>query len=729
MPTYLATLHHWCRSLTLLLLSLLAISPAAADPPGRVGRIASLFGSVHLHRSESGESSTAVLNWPLTSGDVLSTAAGARAEVQVGSNLLQIASGSVLELVQLDDQRVTLRLLAGSVIARLPSPESASEFEFITRDGRFQVREAGRYRFDSDPSVTTGTVYVGALHFSAADSSLDIGAGQSAQFWSAGRTQYRVSTPIDDEFARWSAAHDQQQRAASQALFVSPEMTGVGDLGAHGNWHESPVYGAVWFPRALPADWAPYRFGRWVWVAPWGWNWIGDEPWGFAPFHYGRWALFRGAWGWVPGRRVAKPVYAPALVAWVGTAGVPGPSYAGGRPVVGWFPLAPREVYIPAYRSSASHVRQVNATHVTHINNLTEITLNPQAVAARSRYAHQRLPHAVTAVPEEAMRQRQHVREAALRPADRALLTSQPVQLSAPVAASNREEARRQGGQIQPAEARTQRAAGGGVADGQPGRRGEASHLPSSGSAAGAALARPRSVAAPTSGSASVAPMPPVAPPTTSSAPVPRPLPAGEAASPAPPRSASPGHGGGRVRTEAATGGARRADPGLVPASPGSPVAPAPSAQPLGQGIDRGGMPATGPAPERRERSADSAGSLSAPAVLAGRDRRAAPPSPIATPLPALTATASQQRPADAPTTLPLPRAAAPVSPPEMPPRRAAAPLPPPVMAPQRVERPPVDARPQRERPAGAERAQGGGRPNEKRGDPREEMRARMGMQ
>ena len=158
MPPYLATLHHWCRSLTLLFLSLLAISPAAADPPGRVGRIASLFGSVHLHRAESGESSTAVLNWPITSGDVLSTAAGARAEVQIGSSLLQIASGSVLELVQLDDQRVMLRLLEGSVIARLPSPESASEFEFSTRDGRFQVREAGRYRFDSDPSTTAGTV-------------------------------------------------------------------------------------------------------------------------------------------------------------------------------------------------------------------------------------------------------------------------------------------------------------------------------------------------------------------------------------------------------------------------------------------------------------------------------------------------------------------------------------------------------------------------------------------
>jgi hypothetical protein len=788
MPPYLATLHHWCRSLTLLFLSLLAISPAAADPPGRVGRIASLFGSVHLHRAESGESSTAVLNWPITSGDVLSTAAGARAEVQIGSSLLQIASGSVLELVQLDDQRVMLRLLEGSVIARLPSPESAGEFEFITRDGRFQVREAGRYRFDSDRSTTAGTVYAGALRFSAADSSLDIGAGQRAQFWSSGRTQYQLSAPVNDEFALWSAARE-PQRAATQA---SPEMTGVGDLDAYGNWYESPEYGAVWFPRALPADWAPYRSGRWVWVDPWGWSWVGDEPWGFAPFHYGRWALFRGAWGWVPGKRVARPVYAPALVAWVGTPGAHGPAHAGARPAVGWFPLAPREVYIPAYRSSAGHVRRVNAAQVTNINHLTEITVNPQAVAARSRYVHQHLPQAVTAVPEEAMRQRRHVREAALQPAERALLTSQPVQVRAPVAARDREEVRRQMGQMQPAEERTRPAAGGALSDGQSGRRGDAQPVGSSGATAAAPLTRPRSVAVPTPANTNVVAMPPAPPPTTVTVPATRALPPAEGVSSPPAGDVLPRHPGGRGYPQAQPDSARRVDPGPPRATPGgAPNAPAPSVLAPGQRIDRGGMTAAGPIPEHRDRSAYSAGSQSAPSALEGRDRRVAPPSPIATPVPALTATPSQQRPADAPTTLPLPRAAAampspviapqraaapvplpavapqrverslgeaarpvaamrpeqgaprplpsprpdaagqrpavaPVPPLVVAPQRIAAPVPPPVMAPQRVERPPVDAQPPRERPAGAERVPGGGRPNEKRGDPREEMRGRQ---
>src|SRR3989442_15797597 len=73
----------------------------------------------------------------------------------------------------------------------------------------------------------------------------------------------------------------------------------------------------VWIPR-VTIGWVPYHYGRWRWVEPWGWSWIDDAPWGFAPFHYGRWAYARNEWFWVPGPVVARPVYAPALVAFVG---------------------------------------------------------------------------------------------------------------------------------------------------------------------------------------------------------------------------------------------------------------------------------------------------------------------------------------------------------------------------------------------------------------------------
>ena len=57
---------------------------------------------------------------------------------------------------------------------------------------------------------------------------------------------------------------------------------------------------AVWYPNVYPG-WAPYREGHWAWVEPWGWTWVDDAPWGFAPFHYGRWVNVGGRWGWVPG--------------------------------------------------------------------------------------------------------------------------------------------------------------------------------------------------------------------------------------------------------------------------------------------------------------------------------------------------------------------------------------------------------------------------------------------
>ena len=81
-------------------------------------------------------------------------------------------------------------------------------------------------------------------------------------------------------------------------------------------------------------------YGHWAWIDPWGWSWVDDEPWGFAPFHYGRWAQFGGRWGWVPCPMRETPVYAPALVAWIG--GGTGFSLSasfGGGPAVGWFPL------------------------------------------------------------------------------------------------------------------------------------------------------------------------------------------------------------------------------------------------------------------------------------------------------------------------------------------------------------------------------------------------------
>ncbi|MEP7009757.1 MAG: DUF6600 domain-containing protein [Acidobacteriota bacterium] len=97
------------------------------------------------------------------------------------------------------------------------------------------------------------------------------------------------------------------------------------ELSPYGDWVDDSQYGAAWCPRHVGSDWRPYSDGRWV-DSDYGWTWASDEPFGWATYHYGRWAFdSRYGWIWVPGT-----VWAPAWVSW---------QYGGGY--VGWAPLPP----------------------------------------------------------------------------------------------------------------------------------------------------------------------------------------------------------------------------------------------------------------------------------------------------------------------------------------------------------------------------------------------------
>jgi hypothetical protein len=139
-------------------------------------------------------------------------------------------------------------------------------------------------------------------------------------------------------------------------------MTGYEDLDQNGVWRDDAEYGPLWIPRAVPADWAPYRDGSWTWIAPWGWTWVDNAPWGYAPFHYGRWVHVNQRWAWAPGRQVSRPVWAPALVGWVGGSGWSLNFNSGGghRPAQGWYPLTPRDAFVPGYRLSHDHLQRIN---------------------------------------------------------------------------------------------------------------------------------------------------------------------------------------------------------------------------------------------------------------------------------------------------------------------------------------------------------------------------------
>jgi hypothetical protein len=398
-----------------------AVQGADADPPTRAARISAVSGQVWLYSVDGGDWVSADPNRPLTTGDRLATDPGARAEVQLGSTTMRLDSSTELEVVQLDDEHFALELHDGSVIAQVRDPASANQFEMNTEEGRFVSERPGSFRFDrfvvgngagGNVTRSDATVYSGQVRYEGTNSALPIQTGQRAEFWidAGGVAQYTLLAPASDSFTAWSNARDRQSVTGQSQRYVSPEMTGAGELDQYGRWDQDPDYGAVWIPTAVAADWAPYSHGHWTWVRPWGWTWVDDAPWGFAPFHYGRWVYARNNWCWTPGTRVARPVYAPALVAWVGGGGGSVSVNIGGGPAVGWFPLAPREVYVPSYRTSPRYIRNINITNVTNVTVINNVIANP---GGPREFENRRSPRAITVVPEGVMRDRQPVAPAA----------------------------------------------------------------------------------------------------------------------------------------------------------------------------------------------------------------------------------------------------------------------------------------------------------------------------
>ena len=103
---------------------------------------------------------------------------------------------------------------------------------------------------------------------------VNVGVGQALNMTQSS-THYAVArmSALDD----WALARDARYEQAQAPSYVSPYMTGYEELSTYGDWVMEPAFGNVWVPRAVPIGWAPYRYGRWRWVA-WGWSWVTPHP-------------------------------------------------------------------------------------------------------------------------------------------------------------------------------------------------------------------------------------------------------------------------------------------------------------------------------------------------------------------------------------------------------------------------------------------------------------------
>ena len=426
------------KSLVAGLLLVAGAGFAQDDPPSRVARLNLLNGQVSFQPASVDDWTAATLNYPLTTGDHLYSDQGSRAEMRIGPNAIRLSSQTNFGFLNLDDRTVQMRLTEGSVNIRVRELTDNDVWEVDTPNGAISLLRTGEYRIDTDPERNATRIIVrsGEVEVTANGQSFPVRPNQTAEFaGDAGQQNIGGMTPPDD-FDGFCLDRDRREDQIPPPRYVSREMVGYEDLDANGTWQVVGDYGPVWRPRVVMAGWAPYHYGHWAWVEPWGWTWIDDAPWGFAPFHYGRWAYIGGGWGWCPGPVVvARPVYAPALVAFVGGGswGISVGVHFGGGAGIGWFPLGPREVYAPGYHVSPRYVERVNVTNVTNINRVTinEIVVNHSVTNVT--YVNRTAPGGFVAVSRTDFAGARPVHQVAVR-VPPAAIASAPMAFNAPVA-------------------------------------------------------------------------------------------------------------------------------------------------------------------------------------------------------------------------------------------------------------------------------------------------------
>jgi hypothetical protein len=451
---------HFVSLLSLVLAVAFLIPQRAAadedDPPGRVARLSFIRGTVSFQPAGTEDWVSAVVNRPLTTGDKLWNDNDSFSELHLGTAVIHLGSNTGFSFLNLTDNMAQIRLTEGTLNIRVRRLGDDETFEVDTPNLAFTVLRPGNYKINVNEAGDTTLVLVrdGQGEVTGGGSAYTIHPSEVGTFTGTDQITADVESwdNSGDDFDDWCAERDRRMDQSISSRYVSDDVIGYEDLDEYGGWRPVPEYGTVWFPHVTIVGWAPYHYGHWAYIAPWGYTWVDDAPWGFAPFHYGRWVVVGGVWGWVPapprpvvvGAVYVRPVYAPALVAWVG-----GPHFAIGVGVgggvgvnVGWFPLGPREVYVPSYPVSRTYVQNINVSNTvvntTVVNNYYNTTVINHTTVTNVTYVNQRVPGAVTVCSHTAFTSAQPVARNIVAVNTREV-ASAPVAVGAPAVAPSRQ--------------------------------------------------------------------------------------------------------------------------------------------------------------------------------------------------------------------------------------------------------------------------------------------------
>lgn len=320
-----------------------------ADPPTRVARLSYLQGQVSFSQAGLDKWMDAILNRPLVNGDSLWVDNNSLAQVQLDTAILGLDAQTELTILNVTDQTAQFQLATGRMCLTVGALEAQNTNEIDTPNLAF-VGGTGHYILTVDQTNNTTSVNVidgAGTVYGENNTSYQLEPGTTYTFPNTDLSNYTSSSSTaSDDFTNWCL----QTNKTVAGTHISSRVIGYEDLEKTGSWSDIPDYGQAWSPPDVPSNWSPYSDGHWEWIDPWGWTWVDNAPWGFAPYHYGRWIFINGHWFWVPGPANVAPVYAPAMVSFI----------SGEGNDIGWFPLAPDEPYVPWYTTSFNYFTIIN---------------------------------------------------------------------------------------------------------------------------------------------------------------------------------------------------------------------------------------------------------------------------------------------------------------------------------------------------------------------------------
>jgi hypothetical protein len=345
-----------------LLVSSKAMAEEPADQPAQLGRLAAISGAVAYHSDDVAAATEAAVNLPLTTGNRIVTPPRAHATVDIAAGRFYLDGDSALTIGALGPGMAAVTLEKGAVILRILPGGAGQVFVIDTPRGKLRADQPGYFEVEVAADSVVASTLEGGAQFN--DTAV-LSPGMRATV--AKDAVPIMDAAVKDDFSRRVAAEiaeagDDTLEAPSH---VSPQTTGFHELQRHGLWISTEQYGWVWEPM-VASDWAPFKEGRWVEIAPWGRTWIDNAPWGFAPAHYGSWVQVNSRWVWVPGSAGQE------------TPGVFGAQAESGH--ANWVALGPEEPHFTTSPVIVNNVRVVNQpappkiVNVTTVNNTTNVT-------------------------------------------------------------------------------------------------------------------------------------------------------------------------------------------------------------------------------------------------------------------------------------------------------------------------------------------------------------------